>query len=197
MTLVLSALCAVLFLGAVGMTAKIRRVQEAHIAANLEAQAAVFERTRIEERTRDLLVPLGWIWDHLDADLRDLVPDARLRLYLVATYSTIQEALQADDLEMAEAMEAARLHDAPRRMPRYPQVPAFLARPEDAVSMPAQTFDGYGAPISNPDPAEDLHSFTCTDGHRTTTHQSIDLTGEPCQLPSEEDEGQPCRKVLR
>lgn len=186
-------LAAFFLVSAVGNAQRVAKAGTELVQAQADRDAAIFERTRIEDRARDLLVPLTWIWDSTDQvserDFSAALPRDRARLYLVAAYTEVQKALLLDDVEMTDALEQARGQEPPRRMPRYPQTPPFLASVADIVGAAP-----YAALV---DPASDLHSFTCTDGHRTTTHQSVDLAGEPCQVPSEEDPGQPCRKVLR
>lgn len=211
MTIALGIACLVLFLGAVGMTTKMKTLEARAVEAEGREAKAIFESARVQDRMNDLLVPLGWVWGAMKD--QDAAPHgaARLRLYLVAAYTEVQKGLLLDDLEMAEALERAALVDPPRRLPRYPQVPAFLASPEDVAGVPAALQGPLSDEATHPlieegrtvgrshdgfDPAQGLRSYVCIEGHRTTTREADarDLSGEPCPV---EVDGVPCRKVLR
>lgn len=108
------------------------------------AESEVFDRTleRDEalgrlECARRSLQPLQWAYDfnqgYLDLPHADAAASARMRHYLAALYSDLQDALGLDDVQMAEVRDRMRMTDPPRRLPKYPQIPPYLATPEDAV----------------------------------------------------------------
>lgn len=190
-------LAVLLLISAVGQALRVTKAWAELAAAQGERDAAIFERTRIEDRARDILVPLTWAWDLVE-DESGRFDDIRARLYLVAAYTEIQKALLLDDVGMTEAIEEARGHEAPRRMPRYPQTPPYLASAQDVAGAPVDfgfSAHGQGETVDIP-----RRVFTCTDGHVTTAHQTVDLTGEPCptlvDVPGSVI-GRTCRKVLR
>lgn len=57
--------------------------------------------------------------------------DPRLRHFLIGVIGSIQQALELDDRQMAEAIE--RMPDPPRRIPTRVQAPPYLAGPEDVI----------------------------------------------------------------
>lgn len=125
--LVLAALAVVFAVRNMDQTARMAEVQ-----ADADAQA--FKVGFLRGRIQDLLVPLTWSWDLLEAD-PDHPNHAPLRAYLMAVYIEAQKALEADDPYMTEAILAARETPQPRHLPKAPQVPPFLARPEDIVGL--------------------------------------------------------------
>lgn len=99
---------------------------------------ALGDKDRAMAALRALLVPLGWTYEMV-MDQADVHPEfvARLRVYLHAIYGDVQGGLFATDVEMAEHRDAAALMDPPRRLPRYPQVPPYLATVEDVAGVPS------------------------------------------------------------
>ncbi len=114
-----------------GFALRAKDLDEARVQAETDGAAAWFEAARLTQNVEDLLVPLTWAWDLGPRPGTDGVD--RLRAYLTAAYTEAQKALLKDDVEMTDAIEAARLHAPPRRLPKYPQVPPYLATPEDAA----------------------------------------------------------------
>lgn len=128
----------------------------------IEAQSEAFDRTwerdeaivkasNATDALKALLIPLGWTYEMV-MDQADVHPEfvARLRVYLHAIYGDAQGGLQANDVEMAEYRDAAALMDPPRRLPRYPQVPPYLATVEDVAGVPGM----IQSPVALEDAAE-------------------------------------------
>jgi len=156
--------------------------------AKAETDAAEFERTRITQHVEDILVPLTWAWDLGPREGFDGID--RLRVYLVAAYLEAQKALLLDDVEMTEQIIAARVAVPPRRLPRYPQVPPFLAGTPNAPSLglptsavtgflPQDSADGQSAddaPHAPPTPAQRVEAyryFTAHLVHGTTVEHDV------------------------
>lgn len=105
------------------------RVQERHLAdVDLQRLAAKVEADRLTEAVVEVLTPLTWAWEEFG-------DEPRLKHHLTQALVTLRAGLGADDVEMADRMASVPL--APRRLPRYAQVPPFLATPEDVASVPA------------------------------------------------------------
>lgn len=119
---------------AIGLAFRSRDLALELAEAKADADANAFEVARLTQHAEDLLVPLTWTWDHVEADpVEGFGP--RLRAYLVACYLEVQKMVLKDDVEMADVMVEAREHPQPRRLPTRPQVPPFLARPEDVAGV--------------------------------------------------------------
>lgn len=104
----------------------------------VEKQAAVERLTLVRDSIRSTLIPLVWALDEADPDRGDLNRDARglqvrLRYYLHQAIVEVQTALGEDDMKMSETIVQVRDVLPPRRLPRYPQVPPYLATPEDVA----------------------------------------------------------------
>lgn len=85
-------------------------------------------------RVQDALVPLRWSWSLLSDPGYTLSSTAtRLRHHLALVVIGLQKALGWNDFTMAEWLDT--VPEPPRRLPRYPVVPAYLASAEDAVGM--------------------------------------------------------------
>jgi hypothetical protein len=136
MTYFLGALLALALLLAVYEAFKVRDLEGDLEEARTDADRNAFEAARLRQHAEDVLVPLTWTWDHVEADpVEGFGP--RLRAYLVSCYQEVQRALLKDDVEMTEAMVEARSHHPqPRRLPTRPQVPPYLASPADLVGAP-------------------------------------------------------------
>lgn len=107
------------------------KAEEARDEAEKEALAAVGRLGSAHAA----LVPLTWSWEILEGGRLPTGGDVtKLRHHLVNVFSTLQVALDQDDLAMAETM--ATIPEPPRRLPRYPQVPPYLASPEDVANVP-------------------------------------------------------------
>lgn len=72
------------------------------------------------------ILPLVWM-----LDLQEDQP--RIGTYATTALVSVRDALGATDVEMADLVDHARLVGPPRRLPKYPQTPPFLATPEDVV----------------------------------------------------------------
>lgn len=114
----------------------VHQKMKAEEARDEAVKAATAAHLRLNH-ARSTVAPLAWSWDIVEAGSLDgLLPVAvtRLRHFLVSAFSSIQQAADMDDLAMAETME--RVPEPPRRLPRYPQVPPYLASPEDVANIP-------------------------------------------------------------
>lgn len=102
-----------------------------------KAARAKAQNDRMEDGLIGLVRPLVWTWD-LVSDIETEHPEfvARVKAYLTSAFSLTADGLGSEDVEMAEIIEHARAADPPRRIPKYPQVPPYLATPEDAVMIP-------------------------------------------------------------
>ena len=130
MTLALLAGLAVLGLAIAYLNRK--RLEAMAHARTLDAELAGLrvEAKRRSDALADVLTPITWAWEEFDGG------DLRLRHHLTQALTTLQAGLAADDVEMTDRM--AEVQDPPRRLPKYPQVPAFLATPEDVAQVPLQ-----------------------------------------------------------
>lgn len=127
------------FMAALAVYSRGRLVEAESEAFDAKGQMmdAQEELARTKDAVRRLTVPLGWayvlpsVYDHPE----NVNPMRELRHYLVAIYAEVQDALHADDVQMAEVRDQAAMVDPPRRLPRYPQVPPYLATVEDALGL--------------------------------------------------------------
>lgn len=108
----------------------LRRQRRIVAAKDAELTGLRNEAKRRAAALTEVVTPLSWAWDEFGAE-----GDSRLRHHLTQALVTVQGGLAADDVEMTDRM--AEVPDAPRRLPRYPQVPPFLATPEDVAQVPA------------------------------------------------------------
>lgn len=124
------AITTVLFLATTGVA--VQQKGEAEKAKEDAEMRAGYADARLQA-AREALVPMAHAWDHVETrTFENMVEESSvLRHFLVATFRSIQDATGLDDLEMAEALEAAP--EPPRRLPKYPQVPTYLASPEDVT----------------------------------------------------------------
>lgn len=122
---------------AIGLAFRVQDLQGEAATLAVEKASAEFEVARLTQHAEDLLVPLTWTYDHVEAigEHEPASTFGRLRAYLVACYLEVQKMILKDDVEMTDAMAEARSAQPPRRLPRYPQTPPFLARPEDAAGI--------------------------------------------------------------
>lgn len=122
--------------------------------AKAETIAHEFEEARLRQHAESVLIPLGWIRDLIGAEAGDvLLPAARLQAYLTQAYVEVQLSLLLDDVEMTDLVHDATAILPPRRLPKYPQTPPFLATPEDIAGVPT------GGIIQVPfDPADTRHA---------------------------------------
>jgi hypothetical protein len=100
-----------------------------------ERDAYLDQRDEAWAALRGLAVPLGWAYamNEQAGPTVDIGAVRRFRQYLASIYSYVQMGLTYTDVQMAELRDECALADAPRRMPRYPQVPPYLATPEDVA----------------------------------------------------------------
>jgi hypothetical protein len=142
MTYALAAALAVTVFGLIVQMTRVRNLQGWLAESEERRMAEVFEADRLRERHQDVLVPLTWVWDEVDqsTDARDYdfvtMPKRVVKAYLTAIYTEVQKALLRDDVEMTEAVLAARETPPPRRLPTRPQVPPYLASVADVVGAP-------------------------------------------------------------
>lgn len=131
-TIVLGIL-AVLFLATAGLA--VHRQQEAEKALD-DAWEHAADLERQLRATAGMVDPLTWIWNHVETrTFENMVEESHVvRHHLVNAFVSLRLALDLDDEEMAQVIEMAA--EPPRRLPRYPQVPPFLASPEDAAQIP-------------------------------------------------------------
>ena len=110
-----------------------KRLESTAHARTLEAELTGLrvEAKRRSDALNDVLTPITWAWNEWAVG-----DDPRLRHHLTQALVSVQAGLAADDVEMTDRM--AEVPDAPRRLPKYPQVPAFLATPEDVAQVPLQ-----------------------------------------------------------
>lgn len=137
MTVVLVAAVALLASGLIAQGLRLTRLGGRLAEAESAVDKAEFEVARLTQHAEDLLVPLTWTYDAVTGSAPGSIavhPD-RLRHYLVACYIEVQRALLKDDVEMTELLGAARTQPQPRRLPSRPQVPPFLATPEDVAGV--------------------------------------------------------------
>lgn len=123
-------------IGAVGMSMRLTRAETAQVEA--EDRAVAMRSAAIAS-----VVPLSWLWQMVEAP--EAVDDARARIYLAQAFEAIREAIAADEATMADLVEEALDRAQPRRLPRYPQIPSYIASPEDALAMPREVIDLRGA----------------------------------------------------
>lgn len=144
MTYFLAVLVLLLAVLVVGRFLRVRDLEREQAFTVGRLAHAEFEVARLTQHAEDLLVPLTWTWDAVEtlAETTTQVPPhsgdtVRLRHYLLACFQEIQKTLLQDDVEMTETMAEARSATPPRRLPRYPQTPPYLARPEDVAGVAA------------------------------------------------------------
>lgn len=100
-----------------------------------EAQKEAGDASVRLQSAAQAVVPLTWAWDVVESSVAGETPSVqKLRHYLVNAFTSLQLALDRDDLAMTEAMES--VPEPPRRLPRYPQVPPYLASPADVANVP-------------------------------------------------------------
>jgi len=84
------------------------------------------------DHATDAIEPLAWAWDVVESSVAGETPSVqKLRHFFIGAFRSVQAAAGLDDLEMADVM--ARVSEPPRRLPKYPQVPTYLASPEDVA----------------------------------------------------------------
>lgn len=107
-----------------------------------DALAVANDATFRLNRAREAIAPLSWAWDVVETMTGGVggTVATKLRHYLVSAFSSIQMAADLDDLGMAETMET--VPEPPRRLPRYPQVPPYLASPADVANIPPMPGSG-------------------------------------------------------
>lgn len=104
---------------------------------------------REQRLVRQAFTPLKWAWDLLGDEAFSSSPTARwLRVYLASVIGTLQDALAAEDATVAEWLE--KVPEPPRRLPKYPQIPPYLARPEDVVGGTAASAVAEAEPVDLP-----------------------------------------------
>ena len=129
--------------------------REDALEARLGALQAIHDRQ--EAALRSMVTPLAWV--HLSN-----VDDRLVRHGAAAAFEAVRMGLALDLDEMGGLM--SEVPDPPRRMPRYPQVPPYLARPEDVAQVPS------GFPF-------DIGADTQAEAHLEIADRLRDTLGDP------------------
>lgn len=145
------------------------------------------------EALRDMGVPLGWAYN-LVMDIGQEHPEfvARARAYLVPLYLLIQRGIQATDVEMATYRDDAALIDPPRRLPKYPIIPPYLATVEDVAGVPGMLQAG---PVSVEDAArfaETWRAKAAEIGHPSVLGEGVSSEAIEYHKVSGFEDVQPC-----
>lgn len=91
---------------------------------DLEMGGLAIEVERQKSLAASMVTPLTWIHQGSAGNLL-------LRQAVTSAFSLVQSILLEDDQEMAQRIEVAP--DPPRRLPKYPIIPAYLASAEDVA----------------------------------------------------------------
>lgn len=115
----------------------LHRVKMDLAAKDLELGGLAVEVERQKALAANMVTPLTWL--HQESEGNRLARQA-----VVSAFTLVQSILLEDDQEMAKRIEAAP--EPPRRLPKYPILPAYLASAEDVAMRGAPPLDGRPRP---------------------------------------------------
>lgn len=129
MTVLEIALLAVVVVGAVLALVVFRSSNTVFENVQREKEALAVEVERNKALAAQMIVPLTWI--HQASQVNEFEHSRRIHQATLSTFVFVQAILQEDDLAMASRLDAAP--EPPRRLPKYVQVPPYLASAEDVA----------------------------------------------------------------
>lgn len=131
------AVAGLIFLGAMGLSKRVTDTEE------------TLDRTRT--RLEATLTSMVWTFRWSEQEAAE-----RPRAYMAHGIEYVRQALDVDFVRMGEIIEEIEAtYVPPRRMPRYPQIPPYLAGEADVVKMPTHGVIPGTVVHEGPDPEDD------------------------------------------